>query len=86
MCTTSVCLGIVKLYSSVHKSTVHLWTDMGLSGVRKGNLDFLLGCDCDPDRHCDGMKTKTPPSLLTKDFGWSLIIYNLKPYIVCICS
>ena len=42
MCTTSVCLGIVKLYSSVHKSTVHLWTDVGLSGVRKGNLDFFI--------------------------------------------
>ena len=65
MCTTSVCLGSVKLYSSVqfctHKyspsvqdvysSTVYLYmnlyikcnvrTDVGLSGVWKGNLEFV---------------------------------------------
>jgi hypothetical protein len=65
VCTTSVCLGSVKLYSSVqlctqkyspsvqdvYSSTVYLymnlyikcnmWTDVGLSGVRKGNLEFF---------------------------------------------
>ena len=62
---------INQFYISSSWVRIRLHTEIKIPRLLASTL-FEWGCDCDPD--CDGVKTKSTPGLLNKDFGWSLNI------------
>ena len=58
-----------QIYISSRWVRIRLHTKIQLPRLPASTI-FWWGCDC--DRHRDGARTKATPSLLTKDFGWSL--------------
>ena len=66
-----------KLYISSSWVRIRLHTEIQLTRLPASTL-FWWGCYCHCD--CDGVKTKSTHSLLSKDFGWSLTIKQDKDF------